>query len=52
MTTVICGTPVHLLSDEIQMQFLQDTVALEICQEVCGTEQEEGLHSFQSEDGL
>lgn len=34
------------------MQLHQDTFVLEICQEICGPEQEEGLHSFQSEDGL
>ena len=33
------------------LQLLQDTLALEICQEACGTEQEEGLQSFQREDG-
>lgn len=52
MTNMVCRTPVYLLFDEIQVQLLQDTLVLEICQEVCGTEQEDGLHSFQSEDGL
>lgn len=49
---MICRTLVYLLCDKIQMQLLQDTFVLKICQEVCGTEQEEDLHSFQSENGL